>query len=71
MGFSKEDYWSGLTFPSARDLPNPGTEPRSLALQADSLPAEPPGKLLFICVCISKGSSYLIESSGEHLWSVV
>ena len=40
--FSKPEYWSG--FPSPRDLPNPGIQPRSLALQADSLPAEPQGK---------------------------
>ena len=41
-GFSREEYWSGLPFPSSRDLPDPGIKPRSLALQADSLPAEPP-----------------------------
>ena len=44
MGFSKRDYWNGLPFPSPRDLPNPGIEPRSPALQADSLPSEPSGK---------------------------
>ena len=44
MEFSRPDYWSGQPFPSSRDLPNPGIEPRSPALQADSLPAEPPGK---------------------------
>ena len=37
-------YWSGLPCPPPRDLPNPGIEPRSLALQADSLPSEPPRK---------------------------
>ena len=42
--FSKPEYWSGQPFPSSGDLPNSGIEPRSLALQADSLPAEPPGK---------------------------
>ena len=40
MGFSRQEYWSGLPFPSAGDLPNPGIEPRSPALQADSLPTE-------------------------------
>ena len=40
MGFSREEYWSGLPFPSPGDLPNPGIEPRSPALQADSLPTE-------------------------------
>jgi len=42
--FSRPEYWSGYPFPSPGDLPNPGIEPRSLALQADSLPAEPQGK---------------------------
>ena len=37
-------YWSGLPFPSPVDLPNPGIEPRSPALQADALLSEPPGK---------------------------
>ena len=44
MGFSRPEYWSGLPFPSPGDLPKPGIEPGSPALQADSLPAEPPGK---------------------------
>ena len=44
MEFSRPEYWSGFPFPSPGDLANPGTEPRSPALQADSLPAEPPGK---------------------------
>ena len=47
MGFSRQEYWSGLPFPSAGDLPDPGTEPGSPALQVDSLPAEPPGKPYF------------------------
>ena len=46
MGFSRQEYWSGLPFPSPGDLPNPGIEPRSPALQADALPSEPPGKPL-------------------------
>jgi len=41
MGFSRQEYWSGLPFPSPGDLPNPGIEPRSPALQADALPSEP------------------------------
>ena len=45
MGFSRQEYWSGLTFPSPGDLPNPGIEPKFPALQADSLLSEPPGKL--------------------------
>ena len=45
MGFSRQEYWSGLPFPSPGDLPNPGIESRSPALQADALTSEPPGKL--------------------------
>ena len=41
----KKVYWSRLPFPSPGDLPNPGIEPRSPVLQADSLPSEPPLKL--------------------------
>ena len=40
MGFSRQEYWSGLPFPSPGDLSNPGIEPGSPALQADSLPTE-------------------------------
>ena len=43
MGFSRQEYWSGLPFSSPEDLPNPGIEPKSPALQADSLPTELPG----------------------------
>ena len=44
MGFSRQEYRSGLPFPSPGDLPKPGIEPGSPALQTDALPAEPPGK---------------------------
>ena len=43
MGFSRQEYWSGLPFPSPGDLPDPGIEPRSPAMRADALPSEPPG----------------------------
>ena len=43
MEFSRQEYWSGLPFPSPGDLPNPGIEPRSPTLQADALPSEPWG----------------------------
>ena len=46
MKFSRREYWSGLPFPSPGDLPDLGIEPRSLALQADSWPSEPPRKRL-------------------------
>ena len=44
MEFSRQEYWSGLPFPSPGDLPNPGIESGSPELQADSLPSEPQGK---------------------------
>ena len=60
MEFSRQEYWSGLPFPSLGDLPDPGIEARSPTLQADTLPSETPGKFLlyrkvnqlYICVCI-------------------
>ena len=44
MGFSRQEHWSGLPFPSPGDLPDPGIELASPALQADALPSEPPGR---------------------------
>ena len=52
MGFSRQEYWSGLQFPSPGDLSDPGIEPGSPALQADALPSELRGKLLFSKVYI-------------------
>ena len=46
MGFSRQEYWSGLPCPPLGDLPNPGIEPGSLTLWADSLPSEPSEKPL-------------------------
>ena len=48
MGFCRQEYWSGLPFPSPGDLPNPGMEPRYPALEADTLTSEPPGKPFII-----------------------
>ena len=64
VGFSRQEHWSGVPFPSPGDLPNPGIKPVSPALQADSLPSEPPGKPRFPrCkwgweVCRSRPSSW-------------
>ena len=44
MGFSRQECWSGLQFPSPGDLPNPEIEPRSPTVRANALPSEPPGK---------------------------
>ena len=62
MGFSRQGYWSGLPFPSPGDLPDPGIEPRSPALQAFSLPTEhaaAAAKLLQLCptLCDPRDSS--------------
>ena len=63
MGFSRQEYWSGLPFLSPGDLPDPGIQPRSLAFQADALTFEPPGKQkplnpdsadLFPGICLNK-----------------
>ena len=45
MGFSRQEYWSGLPFPSPGDPPNPGIEPRSPTLQSDTLLSKLPGKI--------------------------
>ena len=54
MEFSRQEYWSGQPFPPPGDLPDPGVEPRSPALQADALRSEPPGEPepLRVCVCV-------------------
>ena len=54
MGLSRQEYWSGLPFPPPGDLLDPGIEPRSLTLQADSLLSEPPRKpILHLYICIT------------------
>ena len=72
MGFSRQEYWRGLPFPSPGDLPDPGIKPRSPTLQADALTSEPPGtmsvykhELLFLlntCLLLSNVSSLVAES---------
>ena len=67
------EYWSGLPCPPPGDLSNPGMEPRSPVSQVDSLPSEPPGKLMFpnkarINTVMSKPSSHLsLPLSLSHL----
>ena len=76
MEFSKQEYWSGLPFPSPRDLSDPGIKPRSLALQADSLPSEPSGspvvvwiillsivtvRFIYILTCINISFLFIVE----------
>jgi len=59
MEFSRQEYWIGMPFPSPGDLPDPRIEPRSPALQADSLLTEPPGKT------IVAASIYIATNSNE------
>ena len=54
MEFSRQEYWSGLPCPSPRDLPDSGTKPGSLTLQADSLPSDPPRKFSMGEIALSK-----------------
>ena len=58
MGFSRQEYWSELPFPSPGDLPDKGIKPRSPALQADVLPSEPPGKLTLLYVKVMSNHVY-------------
>ena len=60
VGFSSQEYWSGLPCPPPGDLPNPGIKPSSLALKADSLLSEPPGKIFHSCSLLNWGSSFLV-----------
>ena len=64
MGFSRQEYWSGLPLPSPGDLPHPGIEPRSPTLQADALTSEPPGKPLGVT-----GSGYKFLEGERCLFS--
>ena len=64
MGFSRQEYWSGLPFPSPGDLSNPGIKPTSPTLWADSLPSEPPGKPLLM-VNVFKDKKKKTEGSGN------
>ena len=63
MGFSRQEYWSGLPFPSPGDLPDPGVERWSAVLQAGALPSEPPSP-----ICSSQQLDLL---SYEFGWLVV
>ena len=66
MRFSRQEYWSGLPFPSPGDLPDPGIKPGSSALQADSLPPEPPGKSRFILWAPLKGIWIIHDGVVSH-----
>ena len=63
MGFSRQEYWSRLPFPSPGDLPDPGIEPRSPALEADALTSEPPGKPMTNLDCILKSRDIALPTN--------
>ena len=76
MEFPRQEYWSGLPFPPPGDLPDPGIEPGSPALQVDFLPSEPPGTL-FLKSAIEynrlEGNDEMIKwqnVGGYGYWSV-
>ena len=70
MGFSRQEYWNELPFPSPGDLPNPGIKPRSPALQADSLPTEIRGKpktlQIHHIVCVWVSCSVMSNSAAPQ-----
>ena len=73
MGFSRQEYWSGLPFLSPGDLPDPGIEPRSPALQADALPSEPqgsPAKIDNTCIIETKGQQRCLSLLLEDFFKV-
>ena len=67
MEFSRQECWGGLLFPSPGNLPSPGIEPRSPALQADSLPPEPPGKPLYMYNAAAKPSAGQLTLSSAMM----
>ena len=66
MEFSRQEYWSGLPFPSPGDLPDPGIEPRSPALQADTLPSEP-NQSSIVWSLLALGLMLLLPSASPPL----
>ena len=71
MEFPSPQYWSGQPFPSPGDLPNPGIEPRSPTLQADSSPAGPPGKHAFVIHAVSIYASFVTTESALSLIALI
>ena len=74
MGFSRQEYWSGLPFPPPGDLPNPGIKPESPALQADSLPTELQGNpkilgvgfIYLLCLVLYVKVGGILGSGGQE-----
>ena len=70
MGFSRQEYWSGLPFPAPRDLPNPGIEPGSPALEADTSTSEPPGKPTSIPTNETGQTLAAVDFEGKYMWEL-
>ena len=70
IGFSRQEYWSGLPFPSPGDLPDSGIEPGSPALQADTLTSEPPGKPSHVVKVIVNSKKLYLQLS-THLRDLI
>ena len=72
MGFSRQEYWSGLPFPSPGNLPDPGIEPRSLAL-IDALLSEPPGTFKYYLTPKTGSSKLFLHrlNSGYLIWNLL
>ena len=66
MGFSRQEYWSGLPFPSPGDLPDPGIKHGFPALEADALTSEPPGKPTFV-----ESSGFKTKSTLEAIHTLI
>ena len=71
MGFSRQEYWSGLPFPSPGDLPIPGIEPMSPELQADALTSEPSGKPLMNTLWVTKSKVWENGSGSSTALSLL
>ena len=67
MRFSRQEYWSGLPFPSPGDLSDPGIEPGCPALQADTLTSEPPGKPIYIILDHHNSKYILMVANTQNL----
>ena len=66
MQFSRQEYWSGLPFPSPGDLPDPAMELQFPALQANSLSSEPQGKPHFLCLRTLKNEEFVLHERNNE-----
>ena len=70
VGFHRHEYWSGLPVPAPRDLPNPGIEPGSPALEADTSTSEPPGKPTSIPTNETGQTLAAVDFEGKYMWEL-